>query len=336
VAAIIVGDPGVPAPKRAFATAPAGLYAVFSRSDRATDVIFAVAADGGGGLREIAVVPHLDGFSSLGAVSPDGRTLALVVADGGSPARPTSSLMVVDLSTGSLTRLAAGVDRLQTPLWATDSSSVIVTRTTEGAPLADVMFVRVAADGGGETRLRDVRGALGAYAVGFDQAGGFLAVVIDARGSTLVRNGAEDVPLAPNVTRDWRVSPDGSAIAFIEASTTNGLRYFQRVLPLDAQGARAQVGAPTAPALGVAWAPGAATPTFGNEPGQGGAGSARAQSTSEGFDIPLSYSPDGRLLAVQSWSGRSFDDAGTMRLALVSGSSRTVVPATRMYGWAAR
>lgn len=91
--------------------------------------------------------------------------------------------------------------------------------------------------------------------------------------------------------------------------------------------------------IGVAWEPQSGSPVFGFERGEDGAGvSAQSALSSEsGFDVPLSFSPDGSALAVQHWTGNTFDDPGEFTIRVHSGDG--VVPletASRFYGWARR
>jgi hypothetical protein len=215
---------------------------------------------------------------------------------------------------------------------------VVVTRSAQtGAPKTDVTLVRVAADGSGESQLGAATGVLGAYPVGFDAQARFVHVVVDGRGSTAYRAGAELARLAGGITRDWRLSPDGASLAFVETSTAGGVKYFARTVPLDGGVAAQAFAAGAGQALGVAWPPGAAAPTFGHEPG--GAGVASAQSTSaEGFDVPLGYAPDGKTLAVQHWSGDTFAQPGNGELQIVGsdGARLKLEGFARFYGWATR
>ena len=100
VAGIIVGGPASPRTARVLASAPSGLYLVFSRSEEREDVILAAPAGNPSDVREIARIEHLPGYAAHGAVSPDGARLALVTADAGTRGHPGASLIVVTLATG--------------------------------------------------------------------------------------------------------------------------------------------------------------------------------------------------------------------------------------------
>jgi hypothetical protein len=330
---------GTGAPRTAFASAPAGTYAVLTRSGETTDEIFVLSP--GSEPLKIAEVDHLPGYIPVGTVSPDGRKLALVVADAGSQARPGASLLSIDLETGRVTRLTIAVDYLQPPVWTPDSRAVLVTRTVqaESAPTrADLVLVPL--DLSGETSIAAVANVAGVYPFAYTPDGLPSFVVVDANGSTLYL-GTRTVLISSVGTRDWSLSPDGTQLAFVEIQTAGGLRFVGRTVSLVAGAAQQSVSAaslaPDVQQLGTAWRPGTASPTFGSEPASPSGQGFTAQSLVSGFDVPLAYSPDGDALAVQHWSGSSFDDAGKLELQVVRGSERLpLIGFSRFYGWAAR
>ena len=340
VAAILGGNAGK-APRTAFASAGQGAYVVGLRAGETEDVLLAVPGESTGQAIELTRVPHIAGQVTSGAVSPDGRRVALVVAEAGTVAAPGYALLSVELETGAVRRLAVAVDGLQTPAWARDSESLVFTRSASvSESRVDVRFVRVPAGGGEETAVATSSKVLGAYSVGFDGAGRFLSVTIDERGSTLVRDGAELRRLGTQVTRDWRLNGDGTGIAYIESDTTGGLRYRSRLESVEPGGAGVQAqstGNEEGQSLGVAWSP-AGGVAFGREPGATGGGAVQAQSlAAPGFDVPLAYSPDGAALVVQAWTGRSFADPGTMTVTVVDASGRrAIAEMTRVLGWSMR
>jgi hypothetical protein len=152
--------------------------------------------------------------------------------------------------------------------------------------------------------------------------------------------GRAALSLSTQITRDWRLSPDGTRVAFIESDLTNGLSYRARVMSLDGQGgATAQAMSAAGQQLGVAWLPGTGDVAFGHEPaaaaGDTGAASAQAL-TAAGFDIPVAYSEAGTAI-VQAWSGPSFSDPGRAELTVVRDGQRTGLGyGTRFLGWSAR
>lgn len=317
-------------PATAFADAPAGQYAVVTRTDGAASVIGVVNAADGHAI-EVATVAHLPGFAPRGSVSPNGRWLALIAVTGGVPEQPLAALLALHLETGEARILAANVDPLQEALWTPDSGAVVVTRG--GAD--GIAVLRVGLDGA-ETAL-ERRDALAVAPVGFDAAGRLLAVVLDGRGSTLTRGGADARHLSAHLTRDWALSPDGAALAFVEANLDGGLRYLPRVAAIAAGAvAAASMNVPgEGQALGAAWPPTGGPPRFGHEP-ESSPGGVRAQAAG-GFDVPLGYSRDGAALAVRRWSGSGFAEPGDARLQIVAGGERRTLDGfSRFHGWTAR
>jgi len=321
-------------PRTAFASAPAGEYIVFSDAAETVDSIQVAPASNPSATTVIAQVDHLAGYATRGAVSPDGRQLALVAADAGTVAEPGASLLVVSLETGAVTRVATGIDYLQTPLWTPDSTGVVV---VQGTDTGKISMLQVDAGGAGVTPLEQFNAALGVYPVAYDPEHRLVTVVIDGAGSTAYRDGAAVRNLGLSITRDWQLSPDGTQLAYIEASVDDGLQYIPRLVSLVPGLVEAQsLAALDGQALGVAWAPGAQSPLFGVEPLTAADGAVAAQSLS-GFDVPIGYSPTGQNLLVQRWTGGSFADAGDATFEVVSESGRAAVPgATRIFGWAGR
>lgn len=329
--AIVAGMFGGPArTQTAFASAPPGNYVVYSSAGETRDTIHVAAASDPATAVFVAEVNHLPGYIARGAVSPDGSRLALVVADAGVLAQPVASLVVVDLETGAETRLASGLDYLQDPIWAPAGDGVIAVRAGESA----VSLVSVAVNGSGEQLIGSWQAA-GLYPVAFDPQGRLVAVVIDGRGSTIVRDGEEVGLLTPSITRDWALSPDGTRIAFVETDLTSGVNYLPRVHAIDGGGVAAMAAQSNVQGLGAAWSPTTADVSFGIEPTSPAAGLALAADA--GFDIPLQYAADGSALAVTHWTGASFDSPGDASLQIVTPAGRAdIAGASRFFGWSAR
>lgn len=325
-------------PETPFADAPAGNYVVVARLDDSTaeDIISIVPAGNPAGAMEIIRVPHLDGYLSHGSVSPDGTKLALVVADAGTVGRPGASLMTIDLLTGEAFRLAIAVDVLQEPLWTPDSSAVVVTRTAASESTStDVTISAIAADLSGEVVVASATGVFGAYPVAFTPEGELVWVSIGGAGSTAYRGAGAGIPLTANFSRDWALSPDGLSLAFVEVLPDGGVRYEGRIANLDpaAIGGSSVAATGDEQANGVAWQPGTAVPVFGTVAGIGAAG----VDGGTGIDVPLAWAPDGSALAVQSWSGSTFDEPGAPVLAVASASGEVPLDGyLAFYGWAVK
>ncbi|MGE0598077.1 MAG: hypothetical protein AB7J35_13075 [Dehalococcoidia bacterium] len=327
-------------PKTAYATAPAGEYLVLGRTEGAVDVVSVARRGDPGSETEIVRVPHIDGYGTVGAVSPDGGSVALVVVDEGTAAHPVANLTVVDLETGRLVRAAENIATGTRPVWDPDGNNVVVTRQFGGdSPAGQVQLLNVAASGKGETLLHTFSDVLGAYPIGFDSNSNLVTVVLDGNGTSLFRSGSNQ-SLSPNLTRDWQLSPDGKTIAYVEVDTSNGVQYLSNTASLDGSAASAQALTASVSALGVAWNPATNAASFGVEPATTSA-SGRIQSltatSNAGFDVPLAYSESGEALVVTHWTGESFQEPGRPQLQLVDNSGRIAFDTqTRFFGWASR
>lgn len=340
VAGVVSGLTGSGVARTAFASAPSGDYAVFSQAGESSDTILVASADASAEPLAVGAIPHLPGFPAAGAVSPDGRRVAFVAVDAGTAADPGASLLTLDLESGSVVRLATAIDHLQQPLWAPDGGQIILTRGGDAAP-GPVAMLSVDADGSGEAEIGRFTNVLGLYPVGFDGDGRLIAVVLDGRGSTLVRDGRELHTFSPNITRDWVLDPDGVELAFIDTVLAGGARYEPKVVDVEpgvgVVAAQTLAGGPEA--LGASWNPHTGEPVFGSEPLDAGVDTpgVSAQRLVDGFDIPLGFASTGDAHAVQHWTGDSFDNPGVASFELVTDEARFTLPgATGFFGWAAR
>ncbi|MBP5786864.1 MAG: PD40 domain-containing protein [Kiritimatiellae bacterium] len=93
----------------------------------------------------IAVAAAYPGVNSGGAISPDGRFMALILSKDGNP-----DLYVKDLSSGALTRLTATRTAVEgSPSWSPDSSRLVYVSDSSGSPQLYV----ISRTGGQPTRL---------------------------------------------------------------------------------------------------------------------------------------------------------------------------------------
>lgn len=320
----------------AFASAPPGAYLVLASTEPegVEDTITVVSPADPAAPMEIARVAHLPGYPSRGAVSPDGTMVALVVAEAGTLTRPGAAIIVVDLRTAAQTRIAVDVDVLQDPAWSPGSTAVAFTRTVvdDETGIADVELFEAAVDASAESLLARAENVLGAYVVAYTPAAELVWVAIGQGGSVAHKGSAAVATLGPGITRDWALSPDGLALAYISVSTDSGVRYEPHVALLDGGGATA-AGAGGQQAVGAAWKPGLSEPLFGFEPGVGAA----AEDGPSGFDVPHAWSADGSAVAVENWTGPSFAEPGTPSLQVVTAAGRATLDGYRsFYGWAQR
>lgn len=326
--------------RTAFADADAGIYAVVSKPGLAVDTIAVIRA-GDIGYEEILItIPHLPGMSARGVTSPDGTKVALIVADEGDVKNPVGSLRILDLMTGSYSRLATGVDLLQQPVWSPDSEAILVTVSqpskTEGFVDTAVLSYPVKFTKQKKAQVLTIfRAVILAVPLRIDQSGDLFTVAINERGSLLFIGDQEIRVLSRFFTRDWALSSSGRKIAFIEANLDAGLQYLPRVESVFGGGVvAATVQNGGRQALGAVWKPSEFEQVdFGDEPSVV-EGQVAAAGFVSGFDIPLSWAETGDVLLVEHWSGINFEKPGDVQLQIVLANGRySIVGYTRFLGW---
>lgn len=277
----------------------------------------------------VARVERLPETISRGAVSPDGRRLALIVPSAGTPSAPEASLVVVELGTGSVHAIATRLPYLQTPLWGPHSDFLVVRRPVGSGEA----LVRIGLDGS-EQELFARSDVLGLYPVGYGPDGSLYAVALDREGSLLLRDGAEVVRFSDQLTRDWALSPDGTQLAYVVQDLQAGLRFVGEVLALDGRVTAQAFDGDGRERLRPVWSPDGAHVRFGEEPvARGGVAAAGAN----GFDLPVAFESRTGALLLERWDGSSFRDPGRRQYVVeADGSTVTIEGVTRAFGWAER
>ncbi len=322
LASVLTGD------ARGVTTTAAGSSAVVGlRAGDTYDEVLLVPLEDPRDPAVVARVERLPETISRGAVSPDGRQLALIVPVAGTPSSPEAALVVVELGTGASRTLAGGLPYLQTPLWGPESSFVVVRRAAAGGEV----LVRVGLDGS-ERELFARSGVLGLYPVGYAPDGSLYAVALDRDGSLLLRDGTEVVRFSDQLTRDWALSPDGTQLAYVVQDLREGLRFVGQVLSLDGR-VTAQALTDDRERLRPAWRPDGSGVQFGEEPVPDGGVVAAGAS---GFDLPVAFDPRSGAVLLERWDGPSFQQPGHRRYVVeTAGSSVEIEGVTRVFGWAA-
>lgn len=326
--------------KTAFADADSGIYAVVLKPGLAVDTIAVVRAGDIAYEEVLITIPHLLGMSARGVTSPDGAKVALIVADEGDVKNPVGSLRILDLLTGSYTRLASGVDLLQKPVWSPDSEAIVVTVSqpskTKGFVDTAVLSYPVKFANQEKAQVLTIfRAVILAVPLRIDQSGDLFTVAINERGSLLFLGDQEIRVLSQFFTRDWALSASGRRIAFIEVNLAAGLQYLPRVEAVFGGGVvAATVQKGSRQALGVVWNPiEFEQVAFGDEPAVF-EGRVAAAGFVSGFDIPLSWAETGDALLVEHWSGINFEKPGHVQLQIVFSNGRHSISGyTRFLGW---
>lgn len=343
----IKGSPSLATTPTSGGLASGFLYRALGES---ADTVWLVKSDGS--QQSIGTLPHASNYGAWPSLSPDGRYLAYTAFPAGAQnPRTDSQLWLLELATGQRQQLADHVQLQGAPMWAPDGTSIMVLRfqgTTN-------QLVQVALTGGAPKSESMVYSAsttdmIGLLALGYSVDGrGFylqqipatnpgsdIAIVNLADGSSrvLFRAGSSsliDPTLSPDRTKVvW--SGIGCAAVCVGDLATSQVRTLT-------SGA---LGAP--PFFRPAWTSDSARVAIGRQPGSAaGAGpvvftladgsSTPLPAPAAGFDAPMGWSADGRLLFVHSTTATTTGQAGETRIFVIdtaSGQRREVARTTAL------
>lgn len=315
---------------------PAGPGFVFVEFGRNADAVRVASVADPANARTIATVAHAESFGVYAALSPDGQRIAYTVVppvEGQPSVDSPAELRVIQADTGDQA-LATGADLLVPPVWSPANDGVVFRRSVpaEGAP-GSFELVRIDLNGD-ETLLASGTDAL--FPIGY--AGGTLYyAAVSTSGTDLYRyDGAPAfvARLSDDIARDWRLSPDGSKLAYLVLQNRGdgSLGFVARVLDLsgDGLGGFAALDGRDASApdeFGPLWNPATGGLTLGRllpdaasplvEVAPDGAQRALT-STGRGFEVPVSWSPDGSYLIFRWFLGDSAENPGPSRLHLLA------------------
>ena len=332
------------------------------------DTLWVAPADKPSQRQVVAVVPHAAHYGIYATLSPDGRYIAYTALSPG--LRDASSDSPAEVwvmgADGSYPRLlATDADLLITPVWAPDSASLVFRRSQSQENAAGTFeLVRISLAGSDSTAAGLAESTLvaaeaGLFPVGFSPDGDrFYYTQISAAGTELgqVPTGSGFPSLLAHLgddfTRDWHLSPDGDRLAFLtpqqsQAGTVlramvvelNGTFQLRPVLPTADRPTQdfnpiwhPKDGDLTLGrlALGEAKAPAMRVDASGPQP---------LEAPSQGFDVPLAWSPDGGTLALRSFQGDMESEVSPWHLVLLDaeGQRREVKAESEIsfVGWVA-
>jgi hypothetical protein len=282
-----------------------------------------------------AAFPHLLNFNARGAAAPSGDRIA-VLSVGDRPAEP-AQLTLIDLPGRARRDLNVSVDYLSPIAWSPAGDRLAMVRSEPGAQgRTRRVLVQVDAATGLASETGHFDGAFDVAPLGYTADGKRLMVaVVDASGSSLwaLREGRQEqiATLSPGPTRDWKLSADGSRLAFVDRLGVGERRYAGRTLVIatgqmtDAPGTQDQ--------LGTVWRPGVDVAEFG---GPGGT-LQLSERAGAGYLIPEGWSPDGSKLVASVYPAGTVTEAGgSTQLLSIGADDRTVVAPgqdVRFLGW---
>ncbi len=301
------------------------------------DVVYIRSRETGSVAERIVSFPSAFNLHARGNASPMGDTLGLVTVSGNTGALAT--LTFVTLPDREIVVGASPLDFLSAVTWAQRGDRVAgqLSSLPDAAGRVKVDIIETAVATGTARTLTTFADVLHATPIGYSPDGSQLYVVtLDQSGSlvwTVSKDGKQERlgRLSTGRTRDWRLSPDGSRIAFVEAQV--GDRSFGGRVFIIATGVLRDSGSQLQQ-IGTSWRPGSLSPDFG---GPGGSLTLEPRPGDGSYIVPLEWSPDGTtLVASVLREGDDPLDPPIESIQVMSSGQRSLLaeePGARFLGW---
>ncbi len=331
---------------------------VYSEFGRNSDTIWAAQPDNPTQRTQLTSVDHAPEYGIVASLSPDGEYIAYNVLPPAGPAAidAPAELWVMDRDGGSPSRLDNDVDLPVSPVWSPDGSAVVFRRSSSDDSGSHFQLIRVTMSGSEDVLVDSTDGVM---PVGFAPGGSLYFASLSAGGTNLgvvYPSGgvvSDIAHLSDDFARDWHLSPDGSRLAYLSSrETADGISYGAVVLDLKVTAASLfrsmAVQSNQGDEFNPIWRPDGKSVTVGRILAQsqtsqpmfktmGGDGIQTVPSLSQGFDVPLAWSPDAGFLAVRFYESQSVTDPGRSWVTVIGndGSRRTVSPNSdvTVMGW---
>jgi len=310
-----------------------GQRLLISEFGQDADTIVAINPGDASDRTEIATIDHANGYGIFPTLSPDGDAIAYTGlpadSDRIAPDAPAQAAIVDD--DGHVTLLADDIDLLVPPVWAPDGESIVVRKNTpEEDGAGSFELIGLSRDGERETITSWSSAAVFPIAFSPDGATLYFAT-LNASGTDLygvAPDGADETLIAhlsDEIARDWKLSPDGSMLAYSVAESGAAPRVVAMTLELSTGAAQRVTSDADRAEFNPAWnVDGDLTISSVKSDGGGdavsidSAGGATALSENgDAIDLPIAWSPDGLSLAVRNVEGGSPEEAGRSYVEIV-------------------
>jgi Tol biopolymer transport system component len=351
------GGEGSPTPTEVATASPTGvpdkgLRLLYKQFGSEADVIWLTSAAEPRTRTEVAEVEHSPDMGISASLSPDGERiayLALPAADGDQALDAQAWLLEVE--SGKTRLLSGDLDGAIKPVWSPDGSSIVVCRNGPQAQIGQaISLLKVDVSDGGETLLMQADDVLGLFPIGYSPDGGslyFAQIVLSGThfGAVAAAGGTPQllVQASDEPARDWHLSPDGTRVTYLARQPTDDRIAIQAFVVELVEGAEPQPLSDFSEDLDVGdhfnpvWHPDGERIAVGRTPDDGFKAAALVSlaegelgevtpAPDQGFDVPVSWAPEGDYLAVRSFEGSSAAQPGREHLVLIElGKGRQTV-----------
>ena len=336
-----------------------GPLVVYSEFGPEADTLWAANADDPADRVQLGRVEHAENFGIFPSLSPDGTRIAYTVLLPVLGSSGAAELWVLEIAGGASRRLADGIDLRVTPVWSPASDAVVVRRSDgqEGSAGSSELL-RIDLNG---TATTIASAEAGLFPIDFSPDGAWLYYAILSPGGTdLARAPAQSsgkaevlAHLSDGIARDWHLSPDGTQLAYLgQVPLEGGFTFVAQVLDLSLGTVDTPLSRGSAQFNPIWEREGGLT--IGRLDGDAGGAPVRlsvdgstlarvslpppgSPSRRAGFDVPLSWSPDGAYLAVRSFERSSVANPGPSRVVVTGadGQRRELSPVSDVVvaGW---
>jgi Tol biopolymer transport system component len=320
----------------------AGQQLLISEFGADADTIIAIDPNDVAGSRtEIATITHATEWGIFATLAPDGEAIAYTALpeDAIDPSPDTPATAAIVEAGGDVRTLATDIDLLIPPVWSPDSASIVVRKNTPAEDSAGAFELVLLGRDGLRVTITAWRSAA-VFPIAFSPDGARLYfATLNAEGADLYRvapDGSDETLIAhlsDEIARDWRLSPDGSTLAYSVAESGANPRIVAMKLDLASGGASEALAGSSPDAaqndaaqINPAWR-GDAELTIASIDAAGGGDAVSVDidgatdtltTNDDSIDLPVAWSPDGSTLAVRAVEGATPFEAGESHIELVT------------------
>ena len=332
---------------------PTSQRLLYREFGRIVDVVWAVDPADTAARHQMAAISHAADWGSFVSLSPDGNSIAYTrLPEGGREPTSEAEAWAADIANAKRMLLASGVDLKARPQWSPDGKLIYLRRNNAGS----IELLQVNRTSGEETSVvkRSTDDVSDIIMVGFadDNVTLYYVETNNTQTATTLSSlntstgkSAAVMPLSDQLVRDFALSPDGRRLAFFSPFQ---LRTYLADIQSGSVAELPATSLPSAVQMHPVWHPDGGSISIGQLPQQGRPGAVAnvplptgeptvLASPEKGFDLPLTWSPDGRSLVVRSFPGDSLANPGQASLILVSavGQRTTLVGESDAdpFGW---